>query len=72
MAAGMGVLAYMLPLFVYFLSVLTGAIQAFIFACLTLTYISGAVEEHHEEKPLPATVQPAAVQPATVQPVYCE
>jgi F-type H+-transporting ATPase subunit a len=42
-----GILTYLLPIFVYILSVVTGAVQAFIFAILTLTYISSAVEEEH-------------------------
>ncbi len=40
-------LADILPLFVMFLGLLTGAIQAFIFAVLTLSYIAHAVEEEH-------------------------
>lgn len=41
-----GILTYLLPLFVFFLSVITGVVQAFIFAVLTLTYIAGAVAEY--------------------------
>ena len=41
-----GLVTYLLPLFVFFLSIVTGAVQAFIFAMLTLTYISGAIAEH--------------------------
>ncbi|MDQ7824815.1 MAG: F0F1 ATP synthase subunit A [Candidatus Eremiobacteraeota bacterium] len=39
--------ADILPLFVLFLGMLTGLIQAFIFSVLTLSYISSAVEEEH-------------------------
>lgn len=42
-----GILAYLLPLFVFLLGIITGIVQAFIFAMLTLTYISGAVT-HYE------------------------
>ena len=41
-----GILTYLLPLFVFLLSFITGAVQAFIFAILTLTYIAGAVAEY--------------------------
>lgn len=41
-----GIFTYLLPLFVFFLSIITGAVQAFIFAILTLTYISGAIAEY--------------------------
>jgi F-type H+-transporting ATPase subunit a len=37
----------LLPLFILFLGLLTGAIQAFIFSVLTLSYITHAVEEDH-------------------------
>jgi F-type H+-transporting ATPase subunit a len=40
-------LADILPLFVLFLGLLTGVIQAFIFSVLTLSYIAHAVEEEH-------------------------
>ncbi|MBI2265420.1 MAG: F0F1 ATP synthase subunit A [Armatimonadetes bacterium] len=36
-----------IPLFVWLLGLLAGAIQALIFAILTLSYIGGAVGEHH-------------------------
>ena len=41
-----GIITYLLPLFVFFLGVITGAVQAFIFAILTLTYISSAIAEY--------------------------
>ncbi len=41
-----GIITYLLPLFVFFLGVITGVVQAFIFAILTLTYISSAVVEY--------------------------
>lgn len=41
-----GIITYFLPLFVFFLGVITGVVQAFIFAILTLTYISSAVVEY--------------------------
>ncbi|MCE1248453.1 MAG: F0F1 ATP synthase subunit A [Firmicutes bacterium] len=48
MAVVAGVVSYALPIFVYLLGIISGAVQAFIFAILTLTYISSAVEEEHE------------------------
>lgn len=42
-----GIVAYVLPLFVFFLGVMVAVVQAFIFAVLTLTYISGAVAHSH-------------------------
>lgn len=39
--------ADVLPIFLLFLGLLTGAIQAFIFSVLTLSYIGHAVEEEH-------------------------
>lgn len=42
-----GPLVDILPLFVLMLGLVTGAVQAFIFAILTLSYIAHAVREHH-------------------------
>lgn len=48
----LGILAYFLPIPFMFLELLVGAIQATVFAMLTLAYLTVATEEHgHEEEP---------------------
>lgn len=42
-----GLISDILPIFVLFLGMLTGAIQAFIFAVLNMSYIAHAVEDEH-------------------------
>jgi len=46
----LGILAYALPVPFMFLELLVGAIQATVFAMLTLAYLTVATDEHdHEE-----------------------
>ena len=54
----MGILAYFLPIPFIFLEILVGAIQATVFAVLTLAFMTVATEEHGPEEEEPEDAKP--------------